>query len=52
MDWLGVGLTIVDGIDTLMIMGLDEEVAEARHWITNHLSLERPPLSVSAPAGC
>jgi hypothetical protein len=27
--WLDVGLTIVDALDTLLIMGLDDEVEEA-----------------------
>ncbi|KAI8462830.1 MAG: glycoside hydrolase [Monoraphidium minutum] len=37
MAWFKLGLTIVDGIDTLMIAGLDAEYQEARHWIANHL---------------
>jgi|AntAceMinimDraft_1070359.scaffolds.fasta_scaffold06920_3 hypothetical protein len=35
VEWLNVGLTIVDALDTLLIMGLDEEVEEARAWITS-----------------
>ena len=37
MPWFRLGLTIVDGIDTLMIAGLEEEYREARHWIANQL---------------
>jgi hypothetical protein len=35
-----------------MIMGMDEEVAEARHWIANHLSLKTDaPISVRLVEG-
>ena len=37
----GIGYTIVDAIDTLMIMGFDDEVARARDWIRDHLSFDR-----------
>ena len=32
-EWLDVGLTIVDALDTLLVMGLDDEADEARDWI-------------------
>ena len=32
-DWFGLGLTLVDGLDTMWLMGLREEFAEARAWI-------------------
>ena len=35
VEWLNVGLTIVDALDTLLIMGLDDEVEEARSWIAS-----------------
>ncbi|XVE88373.1 hypothetical protein DITRI_Ditri19aG0064600 [Diplodiscus trichospermus] len=36
----GLGATVVDALDTAMIMGLDEVVSEAGSWIESHL-LER-----------
>ncbi|XP_058807864.1 endoplasmic reticulum mannosyl-oligosaccharide 1,2-alpha-mannosidase isoform X2 [Phymastichus coffea] len=37
-DWFGLGLTIVDALDTLYIMGMHEEFQDARNWIQNNLS--------------
>lgn len=34
----GLGATVVDALDTAMIMGLDEVVAEAGSWVEQHLS--------------
>ncbi|GLU13988.1 hypothetical protein SLE2022_305860 [Rubroshorea leprosula] len=34
----GLGATVVDALDTAMIMGLDEVVSEAGSWIESHLS--------------
>ncbi|GLH07710.1 Mannosyl-oligosaccharide alpha-1,2-mannosidase IA [Gryllus bimaculatus] len=39
-DWFGLGLTIVDSLDTLYIMGLKEEFTEAREWVSNNLHFE------------
>ncbi|KAK9696119.1 Glycosyl hydrolase family 47 [Popillia japonica] len=36
-EWFGLGLTIVDSIDTIYIMGLKEEYEDARNWIEEHL---------------
>ena len=33
--WLDVGLTVVDAYDTLLLMGLDEEAADARAWLAS-----------------
>ena len=33
--WLDVGLTIVDALDTLLILGLEDEAGEARDWIAS-----------------
>ena len=33
--WLDVGLTIVDALDTLLILGLEDEAATARDWIAS-----------------
>lgn len=34
-----LGATIVDGLDTLYIMGLDEEFQRGREWVQDHLNL-------------
>ncbi|VDL66507.1 unnamed protein product, partial [Nippostrongylus brasiliensis] len=40
-DWFDTGLTIVDALDTAIIMGLKEEVSEGTEWIRNSLSFEK-----------
>ncbi|KAG1661849.1 hypothetical protein FOA52_011616 [Chlamydomonas sp. UWO 241] len=37
VDWMGggVGLTIVDSLDTLLLMGMDKEYAAARDWVVS-----------------
>ncbi|OCB89004.1 glycoside hydrolase [Sanghuangporus baumii] len=37
----GIGYTVVDSLDTMMMMGLDNEVARARKWIDEKLSFEK-----------
>ncbi|KAH9958979.1 glycoside hydrolase [Russula dissimulans] len=37
----GVGYTVVDALDTMLIMGLDAEYLRARDWIEHKLSFER-----------
>ncbi|KAI0830846.1 glycoside hydrolase [Trametes gibbosa] len=37
----GIGYTVVDSIDTMLIMGLHDEYARARDWIVNKMSFER-----------
>lgn len=39
-DWFGLGLTIVDSLDTLYIMDLQEEYDEARNWIDQYLRFD------------
>lgn len=39
-DWFGLGLTIVDAIDTLYIADMQEEYDEARRWIESSLKLD------------
>ena len=36
---LGLGLTIVDSLDTMWLMGLTEEFHEAREWVANNLDI-------------
>jgi endoplasmic reticulum Man9GlcNAc2 1,2-alpha-mannosidase len=37
----GIGYTVIDSIDTMQIMGLDEEYKRARAWVANSLSFDR-----------
>ena len=46
-EWFRMGLTIVDSLDTLLILKLDEEYAEARNWVINHLDMNQGQVSVS-----
>ncbi|XP_048772672.2 endoplasmic reticulum mannosyl-oligosaccharide 1,2-alpha-mannosidase-like isoform X2 [Ostrea edulis] len=40
-EWFGVGLTIVDSIDTAIIMGLKDEYLEAREWVDKSLTFDK-----------
>ncbi|THH04887.1 hypothetical protein EW145_g5199 [Phellinidium pouzarii] len=37
----GIGYTVVDSLDTMMIMGLEDEVVRARKWIAEKLSFDK-----------
>jgi len=37
-NWFGLGLTIVDSLDTMLIMNLKDEYAEARSWVAEKLN--------------
>ncbi|KZT73425.1 glycoside hydrolase family 47 protein [Daedalea quercina L-15889] len=37
----GIGYTVVDSIDTMLLMGLDKEYERARKWVAEDLSFER-----------
>jgi len=37
----GIGYTVVDSLDTMLIMGLHEEAARARHWIESDMTFDR-----------
>lgn len=37
----GIGYTVVDSIDTMIIMGLDEEYQRARSWVQNKLDFDK-----------
>lgn len=38
--WFGLGLTIVDSLDTIYIMGLKEQFKEARDWVATSFNPE------------
>ncbi|KAJ4925954.1 hypothetical protein JOQ06_008139, partial [Pogonophryne albipinna] len=40
-EWFGLGLTIIDSLDTMWILGLREEFAEARDWVEKELSFDK-----------
>uniref|UniRef100_A0A8C9TEP8 alpha-1,2-Mannosidase n=1 Tax=Scleropages formosus TaxID=113540 RepID=A0A8C9TEP8_SCLFO len=40
-EWFGLGLTLIDALDTMWIMGLKEEFEEARKWVATELSFFR-----------
>jgi mannosyl-oligosaccharide alpha-1,2-mannosidase len=52
----GIGYTVVDSIDTMLLMGLQEEYTRAREWVATNISFDRdanfntfevsPPLNV------
>jgi hypothetical protein len=37
----GIGYTVTDSIDTMIIMGLDDEYHRAREWVSDKLSFDR-----------
>lgn len=39
--WFDLGLTLVDSLDTMWLMGLNEEFQEARDWVANKLVIEQ-----------
>jgi hypothetical protein len=53
-DWFNLGLTLVDSLDTMWLMGLHEEFGEARQWVAEELDLTQvqyPRVLVLGPAG-
>eukprot|EP00026_Physarum_polycephalum_P004819 Phypoly_transcript_04843.p1 GENE.Phypoly_transcript_04843~~Phypoly_transcript_04843.p1 ORF type:complete len:590 (+),score=96.86 Phypoly_transcript_04843:68-1837(+) len=46
-DWLAMGLSIVDSIDTMWLMGLDEEYKKARAWIDKNLRFDKNSNEIS-----
>ena len=39
-DWFGLGLTLIDSLDTMYIMNLKEEFEEAKNWVKNKLTFD------------
>jgi len=37
-NWAGVGMTLVDSLDTLFVMGMMQEFNEAREWVSANLN--------------
>ncbi|XP_078126874.1 endoplasmic reticulum mannosyl-oligosaccharide 1,2-alpha-mannosidase isoform X1 [Sander vitreus] len=40
-EWFGLGLTLIDSLDTMWILGLKEEFAEAKDWVEKKLSFDK-----------
>eukprot|EP00727_Mastigamoeba_balamuthi_P004569 m51a1_g1411 putative alpha mannosidase (617) ;mRNA; f:18153-20665 len=39
-EWLGLGASIVDSLDTLRLMRLDDELSSARAWVDEYLAFD------------
>ena len=37
-NWFGLGLTLIDSLDTMFVMNLRDEFDEARDWVSSNLS--------------
>jgi endoplasmic reticulum Man9GlcNAc2 1,2-alpha-mannosidase len=37
----GIGYTVIDSIDTMLLMGLDEEYQRARSWVETSMDFDR-----------
>lgn len=37
----GIGYTVIDSLDTMLIMGLTDEYSRARRWVDTKLSFDR-----------
>ncbi|XP_030647754.1 mannosidase, alpha, class 1B, member 1b isoform X2 [Chanos chanos] len=40
-EWFGLGLTLIDALDTMWIMGLKKEFEEAKIWVAKELSFNK-----------
>ncbi|KAK7933255.1 hypothetical protein WMY93_004151 [Mugilogobius chulae] len=40
-EWFGLGLTLIDALDTMWIMGLKTEFEEAKAWVETELSFNK-----------
>ncbi|XP_069576189.1 mannosidase, alpha, class 1B, member 1b [Brachyistius frenatus] len=40
-EWFGLGLTLIDALDTMWILGLKEEFEEAKAWVTTELTFDK-----------
>ncbi|XP_036383218.1 mannosidase, alpha, class 1B, member 1b [Megalops cyprinoides] len=40
-EWFGLGLTLIDSLDTMWIMDLKEEFEEARAWVATQLTFNK-----------
>uniref|UniRef100_A0A3Q3WGZ0 alpha-1,2-Mannosidase n=1 Tax=Mola mola TaxID=94237 RepID=A0A3Q3WGZ0_MOLML len=40
-EWFGLGLTLIDALDTMWILGLKEEFEEAKAWVATRLTFNK-----------
>ncbi|XP_032759001.1 endoplasmic reticulum mannosyl-oligosaccharide 1,2-alpha-mannosidase [Rattus rattus] len=40
-EWFGLGLTLIDALDTMWILGLKQEFKEARKWVSENLHFQK-----------
>ncbi|KAM5298814.1 endoplasmic reticulum mannosyl-oligosaccharide 1,2-alpha-mannosidase [Ctenodactylus gundi] len=40
-EWFGLGLTLIDALDTMWILGLKQEFEEARKWVSTKLNFDK-----------
>ncbi|XP_076586396.1 mannosidase, alpha, class 1B, member 1b isoform X1 [Chaetodon auriga] len=40
-EWFGLGLTLIDALDTMWILGLKEEFEEAKAWVATELTFNK-----------
>uniref|UniRef100_A0A670YIF4 alpha-1,2-Mannosidase n=1 Tax=Pseudonaja textilis TaxID=8673 RepID=A0A670YIF4_PSETE len=40
-EWFGLGLTLIDALDTMWILGLKAEFQEAREWVAKELDFQK-----------
>uniref|UniRef100_A0A8C5RMU7 alpha-1,2-Mannosidase n=1 Tax=Laticauda laticaudata TaxID=8630 RepID=A0A8C5RMU7_LATLA len=40
-EWFGLGLTLIDALDTMWILGLKAEFKEAREWVAKELDFQK-----------
>jgi len=40
-EWFGLGLTLIDALDTMWILGLRKEFEEARKWVSKKLRFQK-----------
>ncbi|KAE8291633.1 Endoplasmic reticulum mannosyl-oligosaccharide 1,2-alpha-mannosidase [Larimichthys crocea] len=40
-EWFGLGLTLIDALDTMWILGLKEEFEEAKTWVATELTFSK-----------
>lgn len=45
-NWGGIGMTLLDGVDTLKILGLEKEFEEATRWIQTNATFDK---NIQAP---
>jgi mannosyl-oligosaccharide alpha-1,2-mannosidase len=41
-NWGGLGMTLLDSLDTMWLMGMKEEFDDALLWVKEHLNFDRP----------